>query len=73
VAGEHGSHLGEAEPERISNRRSDCGQADPDRGEAGLRQRSRSQDGPAIPRTRYSPKGLIGREPVLTVTLFVSR
>ena len=73
VAGEHRTHLGEAQPELVSDRRSDRRQADPDRGEAGLRDRARSQHGPAVTGTRYSPKGLIGREPVFTVTLFVSR
>ena len=73
VAREHRTDLGEAQSERVSDRRGDRRQADSDRSEARLRQRPRRQHRPAVTRARYSPKGLIGRVPVFTVTLFVSR
>ena len=36
-------------------------------------ERAGGEDRPPVPRPRYSPKGLIGRAPVETTTLFVSR
>ena len=68
-----GADLGEAQSELIPDRRRDRRQADSDRSEAALRERPRGQHRPAVARARYRPKGLIGREPVFTVTLFVSR
>ena len=40
---------------------------------AGGRGRAAGQHRPPVPRPLYSPKGLIGRAPVETITLFVSR
>ena len=41
--------------------------------EARLRARAGGEHRPPVTRLGYRPKGLIGREPVFTVTLFVSR
>ena len=73
VAREHRTDLSEAQPELVPDRRRDRRQADSDRREAALRERPRGQHRPAVARARYRLKGLIGRVPVFTVTLFVSR
>ena len=64
-----------AERQRIfvAQRRHQNRQADDERRDARGREGPGGQHRPPVRRTLYSPKGLIGRAPVETTTLFVSR
>ena len=65
--------LREREVVLLAERRHEHGKPDRERGEARLRQRPGGEHRPPVAPARYSPKGLIGRAPVETITLFVSR
>jgi hypothetical protein len=67
---EHDADLRQAEVVLVAQRRREHRDRERDRGEGRLGRGARREDGPAVVQ---SWNGLIGREPVLTVTLFVSR
>ena len=70
---EHDADLGQAQVVAVAQIRRHHGDCERDRREAGLGARPGGEHRPPVTRLRYRPKGLIGREPVFTVTLFVSR
>ncbi len=70
---EQHADLREREVVLLAKRRNEHGEPDRERGEARLRQRPGGEHRPPVAPARYSPKGLIGRAPVETITLFVSR
>ena len=70
---EEHADLGEGQVVLLAQRGHQDRQPDRERREAGLRERPRAEDCPPVRIRRYSPKGLIGRAPVETITLFVSR
>ena len=58
----------------VAERRREHGQREPDVEKAACATRAGGEHGPAVARTGvYRPNGLIGCEPVVTSTLFVSR
>ena len=68
-----GADLVEREPELRAERGRERREPDQQRGEGRLGRRPGRKHRPAVRLRRYSPNGLIGREPVETSTLFVSR
>jgi hypothetical protein len=67
------ARLREREVVAVPERRRHHGDAEPDRGVRRLRERPRREDRPPVPRSAYSPNGLVGRVPVYVTTDFVSR
>ena len=73
VAREHRADLGEAQAELSLIAGAIAGRPTPIAAKLLCASVPVGQHRPAVARARYSPKGLIGRVPVFTVTLFVSR
>ena len=73
LGGEHHTDLREAQVVLLPKGRREHRDREGDRREARLRRGSGGEHRPPIARAGYSPKGLIGRAPVETITLFVSR
>ena len=70
---EEDADLAEREVVLLAKLRDDDRQADSERGVRRRRRRAGAEHRPPVPAPVYSPNGLIGRAPVETTTLFVSR